>query len=97
MTKYTIELTDVQEKAMRYITPDPQDWIYKTVETRVSKAIEEIVKKEMEAALKENRVLPYSTTDDIVLNTTLLSAEERNIEFEKQIQALQAMKTQEQE
>jgi hypothetical protein len=94
MIEYKIQLTPVQEKAMRYITPDPQDWIYKTVETRVSLAIDEIVKKEMELALTENRILPYATKDDIVLNTRLSSAVERNEEFERQIQEFQKIKTQ---
>jgi hypothetical protein len=94
MTEYKIQLTDVQEKAMKYITPDPQDWIYKTVETRVNAAIEEIVKKEMELALQENRLLAYASKDELVLNTKLKSAAERNEEFEKQLEEFYKQKTQ---
>jgi hypothetical protein len=94
MIEYKIQLTAVQEKAMRYITPDPEDWICKTVETRVNAAIEEIVKKEMELAIQENRMLAYATKEELVLNTSLKSATERNEEFEQQLEEFYKQKNQ---
>lgn len=92
MTKITIELTEVQTKAMYYITTDPQDWVYKTVETRVDAAIQEIVKLEMEKALAENRVIQYANTDEIVLNTSLPNAAERNKMFEQELEQMYAQR-----
>lgn len=97
MTKITIELTEVQTKAMYYITTDPQDWVYKTVETRVNAAIQEIVKLEMEKALAENRVIQYATPQDIVLNTTLPDAAERNKLFEQELEQMYAQRQEQEE
>ncbi len=48
MAKYTIELTEVEDKAMWSIANTPQDWIENVVKNRARKAINEIYKSEVE-------------------------------------------------
>lgn len=92
MIEYTVKLTAVQHRAMQHIAADPVEWLQKTIETRANAAIDEIVKEEMELALKENRLLQFANKDDLVLNSKLKTGAERNVEFEQQLQEYLAKK-----
>ena len=41
--KYTVELTDIEQKAMEYITTNVDEWIQNAVHERARIAIEELV------------------------------------------------------
>lgn len=44
----TINLTDVEEMALRYVAADPQEWLESFVKYRSGVAIDEIYQKEVE-------------------------------------------------
>ena len=52
MAQYTVTLTDAQEKALRWVAVDPQDWIENFVFARCESAIDEIVNDEIKRKLK---------------------------------------------
>ena len=64
--KYTIELTDAEDKALKSICADPQEWI----DNRCRIAIDEIVAKEVERITSIGGTLS-GTKEDIVLNAPL--------------------------
>ena len=73
---YTITLTDSQDRALRYEARDPQEWIEHMVTTKCKKAIERIVKSEVNRITDEGGTLS-GTKDDIVMNAPLVLAAER--------------------
>jgi hypothetical protein len=48
MAKYTIELTDTEDKAMSYVALSTQDWAENFLKVRSRKAIKEILELNME-------------------------------------------------
>ena len=68
--KYTIELTDAEDKALKSICADPQEWIDNAVKNRCRIAIDEIVAKEVERITSIGGTLS-GTKEDIVLNAPL--------------------------
>ncbi len=77
---YTIELTESQDKALRYIAYDPQEWIENAVYERCRQAIDEIVYQEVERITSEGGELK-GTKEDIVLSAPIKSAKEREDEL----------------
>lgn len=80
MAQYTVTLNDAQEKALRWVALDPQDWIENFVHTRCQAAIDEIVNNEVQRKLAAGETIS-GTKEDIVLAADIKSAEERNAEF----------------
>ena len=77
MPTYTIELTDVEQKAMEYISTDVDFWIQNAVHERARIAIEEMVQTHIQEKLAKGEAIS-GTKDQIVMTTHLLSAVARN-------------------
>lgn len=82
--KYTITLTEAQQKALEYVAYDPKEWIENAVYNRCRIAIEEIVLEEVERITSQGGELS-GTKEDIVLAAPIKSARERQEEFDFQI------------
>ena len=68
MTKtITVELSDIQEKSMEYVTSSSQDWATNSVINRARQASDEIVKIYTNRALDEGINIPV-TRDEIVVD-----------------------------
>lgn len=77
MGQYTVNLTESQEKALRWVAVDPQDWIENFVFARCESAIDEIVNDEIKRKLSLGETISGSK-DDIVMAANIQSAEERS-------------------
>jgi Flp pilus assembly protein CpaB len=79
MAEYTITLTDAQEKALRWVAVDPQDWIENFVYARCETAIDEIVNSEVQRKLSIGEPI-VGTKEEIVMESNIVSAADRNVE-----------------
>ena len=74
---YTVELTDVEKKALEWVAITADFWIQTAVHERCRIAIEEMAQEEIKAKLAAG--LPISgTKEEIVMASTLPSAQERH-------------------
>ena len=64
--KYTIILTEAQQKALECVAYDPQEWIENAVYNRCRIAIDEIVAEEVERITSQGGEIS-GTKEDIVL------------------------------
>jgi hypothetical protein len=80
MAQYTVTLNEAQERALRWVAVDPQDWIENFVHSRCQSAIDEIVNMEVQRKLSAGETIS-GTKEDIVIAADIKSAEERNTEF----------------
>jgi hypothetical protein len=79
MAQYTITLTDAEDKALKYVAFDAQEWIENVTKNRCRQAIDEIVDIEIKTKLDAGESISGSR-DEIVLASTLKSAAERDAE-----------------
>ena len=84
MPKYTIELSDVEQRAMEYISTDVDFWIQNAVHERARLAIEEMVQTHIQDKMTKGEAIS-GTREEIVMTTHLLSAVRRNEEILKQM------------
>jgi hypothetical protein len=84
MPKYTIELSDVEQRAMEYVATDVDFWIQNAVHERARLAIEEMVQTHIQDKLTKGEAIS-GTKEEIVMTTHLLSAVARNEEALKQM------------
>jgi len=83
---YTVELSDVEVKALHYVAYDANAWIQNAIHERCRLAIEEMVNDDIRAKLDAG--LPISgTKDEMVLASTLPNAQERHDAIMAQIAA----------
>lgn len=76
-TTYTVELTDVEKKALEWVAISADFWIQTAVHERCRIAIEEMVQEDIKAKLAAG--LPISgTKEEMVMASTLPSAQERH-------------------
>ena len=83
--KYTITLTDAEDKALSYSSLSQQDWIDNAVHNRCRIAIDEIVKIYTERALDEGVQIPASReliVADAFTRGWVKTAQQRNEEAE---------------
>jgi hypothetical protein len=80
MAQYTVTLNEAQEKALRWVALDPQDWIENFVFARCQSAIDEIVNNEIQRKLALGETISGSK-EEIVMSSDIISAEQRNAEF----------------
>jgi hypothetical protein len=80
--KYTIKLSEAQNKALAYVAYDPQEWIENAVYERCRIAMDEIVAQEVERITSEGGTLS-GTKEDIVIASPIFSAKERIEQQEK--------------
>jgi hypothetical protein len=81
MTKYTIILSDAEDKALGVVSFSQDDWIQNAVKERCRLAIEEIVTDEVQRKLAIGESITGSK-DDIVLAAPTESAAERQTRME---------------
>ena len=86
MAKYTITLSDAEDKALHVVALDAQEWIDNAVHNRCRIAMEEIVSNYVKEQLAAGKPLKGSTTEEIVLAANVKSAAERNAEAAAQAQ-----------
>lgn len=84
MKTYTIEITDAQDKALRHVALDPQQWIQNVVNVRCDVAIDDIVKVEVDRRLAAGDTISGSKAD-IVLAAPIESAVEQQARFNAQV------------
>lgn len=92
MKKYTVKLTDAEDKALSIIAFDQDDWIQNAIHERCRIAIDEIVQVEVQRLLAEGKPIT-GTKDDIVLAAPIETAKERHIRQEKEMAELQEQGT----
>lgn len=74
--QYTIQLTDAQNKALRYDVASAQDWIENVVFEKCRLAMEEIVAQEVNRITANGGTLS-GTKEDIVLAAPIVLASDR--------------------
>ena len=86
MTKYEIELTDTEDKAMTYVVDGTLDWISHAAKNRARKAKDEIIALNV-AHCNSNGITIATGEDDQVTQAftlkVVMTAKERNEEAEK--------------
>lgn len=74
--KYTVTLSDAENKALGFVALSQQDWIDNAVHERCRIAIEEIVNTEVQRKLAAGETISGSK-EDIVMAAPIESAAER--------------------
>ena len=92
MPTYTIELTDVEQKAMEYISTDVEFWIQNAVHERARLAIEEMVADDINETLAAGKSVQGSK-DEIVMKSKRPNAKARNAENMKKMGILPPVET----
>ena len=78
MAEYTVTLNEAQEKALRWVAANPQDWVENFVFARCESAIDEIVSNEITRKLAAGETISGSK-EEIVMASNIVSAEERSL------------------
>jgi hypothetical protein len=86
MIKYTIELTEAEDKALHVYAADGKEWIENAIKERCRIAIEEIVALEVQRKLEAGETISGSK-EDIVLAADIETAAERNVRILKEMAA----------
>jgi len=86
MTKYEIELTDTEDKAMTYVVDGTLDWISHAAKNRARKAKDEIIA--LNVAHCNSNGITIATGEDAQVTQAftlkvVMTAKERNEEAEK--------------
>ena len=86
MATYTVTLTDAEDKALRYIALDPQDWIDNAVHNRCRQAVDQIYTEEVERMTNDSSVesIP-ANKEQVVLAAEIQSAAERQAQSESDL------------
>jgi len=76
--KYTVELTDAENKALGYVAYDQQQWIEHAVKNRCRIAIDEICKLETERMIADPDITEIpADKNTIIANADIKSGKER--------------------
>jgi hypothetical protein len=86
---YTITLTDAEDKALRAVAVDPQQWIDNAIHERCRVSIESIVAQEVQRKLSAGESISGSK-EDIVLAAQIKSAAELEAESQAKLAEKQA-------
>jgi hypothetical protein len=83
MPDYTVTLTDAEDKALRHVALDPQDWIDNAVHNRCRQAIDEIYTAEVERMTNDPEItsIPADKTQ-VVLDADIMSVADRQAQAE---------------
>jgi hypothetical protein len=86
MPDYTVTLTDAEDKALRHVALDPQDWIDNAVHNRCRQAIDQIYTAEVERMTNDPEItsIPADKTQ-VVLDADIQSAADRQAQAEQDI------------
>lgn len=80
--KYTVILSDAEDKALSVVAFSQQDWIDNAVHERCRIAIEEIVAQEIQRKLAAGETIS-GTKEDIVLEADVETAVQRQARIEQ--------------
>lgn len=73
----TIELTDLDEKCMRYAAASPEEWVKNLVESRVYAAKKEIYESEIRRMTEDPNIdIIPANIDEVVANAEVRYADE---------------------
>lgn len=86
--KYTITLTDAEDKALSIVAFDQNEWIQNAVHERCRIAIDEIVQQEVQRLLAEGKSITGSK-EDIVLDANIETAVEKDKRLQEEFLKLQ--------
>lgn len=80
--KYTVNLTEAENKALSYVAADPADWIQNAASERSRIAMEEIFQMEVQRMLQDPDITEIpADRETVVLAADIKSAAERNKEI----------------
>jgi len=83
MAEYTITLTDAEDKALRVVALDPQDWIDNAVHNRCRIAIDDIYTAEVERMTADPDITTIpADKNQVVLDADVQSAADRQAQAE---------------
>lgn len=83
MATYTVTLTDAEDKALRVVALDPQDWIDNAVHNRCRIAIDDIYSQEVARMTADPDITTIPADKDaVVLSADVQTAAERQAEAE---------------
>ena len=86
MTTYTITLTDAEDKALRYVAFDPQDWIDNAVHNRCRQAIDQIYTEEVERMTADPDIASIpANKEQVVLDANIMSAADRQAQTDAEL------------
>jgi hypothetical protein len=78
MATYTVTLTDAEDKALRYVAFDPQDWIDNAVHNRCRQAVDQIYQEEVERMTADPDITSIpANKEQVVLDADIMSAADR--------------------
>lgn len=86
--KYTVTLTEAEDKALSVVAISQQEWIDNIVHERCRVAMEEIVAMEVQRKLSIGESI-NGTKDDIVLAADVETAVERQARLEEELRQSQ--------
>ena len=88
MPDYTITLTDAEDKALRYVALDPQDWIDNAVHNRCRQAIDQIYAEEVERMTNDPDIASIpANKEHVVLDADIVSAADRQAQSDAELTA----------
>lgn len=78
---YTVETTDIEDKALRWAELDPQKWLEILVHHRANSAMKELYSIELKKALDDpNKETLSSNMEEVILESNELTALEKQEE-----------------
>lgn len=84
--KYTVTLTEAQDKALAYVAADPAEWIQNAASERARIAMEEIFQMEVQRMLADPTITEIpADREAVVLAADIKSAAEKNAEISNAI------------
>lgn len=88
MATYTITLTDAEDKALRVVALDPQDWIDNAVHNRCRIAMDEIYTAEVARMTADPNVTTIPADKEaVVLSADVQSAAERQAAIDAELES----------
>ena len=88
MATYTVTLTDAEDKALRVVALDPQDWIDNAVHNRCRIAMDEIYTAEVARMTADPNVTTIPADKEaVVLSADVQSAAERQAAIDAELEA----------
>ncbi len=88
MAEYTITLTDAEDKALRVVALDPQDWIDNAVHNRCRIAMDEIYDSEVARMTADPDITTIpADKNQVILDAVVQTAAERQAALIAQIEA----------
>tara|TARA_R100001163_G_C5065906_1_gene204029 strand:+ start:3061 stop:3330 length:270 start_codon:yes stop_codon:yes gene_type:complete len=86
MAKYTIELTDAEDKAMNHVAYSVQEWAENAVKNRANTAIEKIYNDEVERMNSDDSITSIpADKNQVVLDADIKTAKEIDEENSKKL------------